>query len=440
MDLNGNTNLYRIYAADVRGSIYYDRDDTTFYLDPAGTSITNHMRATIYYDRDNTGYYVNPNSLSNIYDINVNSRMDIGLTTGQSNHRLEIRGFGTGTNSFGIVVRNSSGTNNMWVRDDGTGWLRAASWAYGSDRRLKENISNMNYGLDTVLQLNPQKFDYIDGAKEQLGFIAQDVESIIPELVSTNKEDGMLSLSTGMLIPVLTSAIQEQNQLITTNSNNITLSATATSVSQLQTLVEQEFTSTTEILNQVQNDILDMQEEANDNADIIEELQLTLQSMQSGISLLNAMGATDIEKLTNLLAINPDELLIAKIEDDNRILTFDGIMNVDKIIVGEIEIEKLSVIENSDEAMVGRWVICPVEESYDEDLLKCVFDDNANGKKVFVKTEVAGDDSHIFVTPKGDASQILSVKEIIEGEGFVVESKSEVEDEIIFDWFIVKGV
>jgi hypothetical protein len=37
------------------------------------------------------------------------------------------------------------GNNNLLIRDDGYGWLKAASWAYGSDRRMKENITNLNY-------------------------------------------------------------------------------------------------------------------------------------------------------------------------------------------------------------------------------------------------------------------------------------------------------
>ncbi len=47
----------------------------------------------------------------------------------------------------------------------------------------------------------------------QLGFIAQDVEKIIPEVVTTNNE-GYKGISYEKIVPVLTSAIQEQEKKI----------------------------------------------------------------------------------------------------------------------------------------------------------------------------------------------------------------------------------
>jgi len=135
---------------------------------------------------------------------------------GSSAWQTYIQGSGTTSSTYGIVIRESTGaTNNFWIRDDGAGYLRAAAWTYGSDRNLKENINYFNNGLDTILALNPVQFDYIQGEQNQLGFIAQDVQKIIPQaVVVTDTETGMLGLKTEFITPFLVNAIKEQQTQI----------------------------------------------------------------------------------------------------------------------------------------------------------------------------------------------------------------------------------
>jgi hypothetical protein len=83
-----------------------------------------------------------------------------------------------------------------------------------SDVRLKTCISPITYGLSDILLLNPVSFSWCDNVKEtlgenkQLGFIAQEVEPIIPESVGMSDE-GEYSFSADKIVPVLTKAIQE---------------------------------------------------------------------------------------------------------------------------------------------------------------------------------------------------------------------------------------
>jgi hypothetical protein len=90
-----------------------------------------------------------------------------------------------------------------------TGVLTTAS----SDEKYKYNILPINYGLNTILQLNPVNFQWIKGEEKDLGFIAQDVAEIIPEAVDTNWNSDLL-MRYESIIPILTKAIQEQNLLI----------------------------------------------------------------------------------------------------------------------------------------------------------------------------------------------------------------------------------
>ena len=87
--------------------------------------------------------------------------------------------------------------------------------AYGSpsDKRLKENIKPIESALDKVSKLQGVTFDWkksdsILKIKEDIGFIAQDVQKVIPELVREN-EDGMLSMRHQGIAPILLEAIKE---------------------------------------------------------------------------------------------------------------------------------------------------------------------------------------------------------------------------------------
>jgi hypothetical protein len=88
--------------------------------------------------------------------------------------------------------------------------------AYGSpsDVRLKENIKPIESALDKAMKLQgvtfdwKQKEDSILELKEDIGFIAQDVKEVVPELVREN-EDGMLSMRHQGIAPILLEAIKE---------------------------------------------------------------------------------------------------------------------------------------------------------------------------------------------------------------------------------------
>ena len=103
----------------------------------------------------------------------------------------------------------------------GGAYCDGGTWVSGSDARLKRDIQPMTgYGLSTVMQLKPVTYFYkADKTNHpEVGFIAQDVMKIIPEVVSGKEGDitkgESLGLSYGNLVPVLTKAIQEQQATI----------------------------------------------------------------------------------------------------------------------------------------------------------------------------------------------------------------------------------
>ena len=90
----------------------------------------------------------------------------------------------------------------------------AGAWQDASDIAYKEDIQDISYGLDAVKALRPRKYkmkgtDLGDGKglDQKIGFIAQEAELVVPEVV--DGEDGEKTLGYGQLTAVLTKAIQE---------------------------------------------------------------------------------------------------------------------------------------------------------------------------------------------------------------------------------------
>ena len=88
----------------------------------------------------------------------------------------------------------------------------AGAWTDASDAAYKENIANLNYGLDEIKLMQPRKYKIKADNSDAIGFIAQEMEAIIPEVV--NGEDGSKGLAYGHLTAVLVKAIQEQQTII----------------------------------------------------------------------------------------------------------------------------------------------------------------------------------------------------------------------------------
>lgn len=82
-----------------------------------------------------------------------------------------------------------------------------------SDARLKENISNIEDSLSIVNKLNAKKYNFKSKTKESYGFIAQDMETILPDLVEDDV-NGIKTISYGEIIPILSEAIKDLNSKV----------------------------------------------------------------------------------------------------------------------------------------------------------------------------------------------------------------------------------
>lgn len=178
-----------------------------------------------------------------------------GSTTGAFGAIANSNAYTYGSTDFATVVANDAGsikwgvgtsaTERMRLNTTGlgigvtpavqfhtTGGVRFATFAGGgtttlsvdnngdlartSSFELKKDVISINYGLNEILQINPINFNWIDGDKfgneNENGFIAEDVMSIIPNVVGSDAHG--LFMDYTKLIPILTKAIQEQQALI----------------------------------------------------------------------------------------------------------------------------------------------------------------------------------------------------------------------------------
>jgi hypothetical protein len=171
------------------------------------------MYAGIYYDSNNTGYYCNPNSWSNMHRggfVGYNGR-----TTSGNWVSLEISNSGgTGDNAVAAMSYHCRGSYavHAHLRADGwwgmggwsasawrwyvympTGRLYANGFSNTSDERLKENLEPITNAIEKIQQIQGYTFTWKDmpdivsePGKKELGFIAQEVELVYPELIESS--------------------------------------------------------------------------------------------------------------------------------------------------------------------------------------------------------------------------------------------------------------
>jgi hypothetical protein len=129
------------------------------------------------------------------------------------------------TNSTSSLAMYSNGASayRFYVGWGGTVYATNTTISAISDQRFKENIQDLDVGLDKIMALKPRKFDWKAGKGKDIkgdrGFIAQEFEQVFPDLIDEWKdpapegEEPYKSVRQD-LIPVLVKAIQEQQAMI----------------------------------------------------------------------------------------------------------------------------------------------------------------------------------------------------------------------------------
>jgi hypothetical protein len=202
--------------------------------------------------------YLQNHHSGNLYLVNGGGRVTIGGNIA-GNNKLLVKGFeNDGTASSVKIVSgtqvmlmdgneidaltdalylNHNSSQNVFMGTGG-GNVRIGSWVNptskldvggdvrcfniftNSDRRYKTGIKTLESALDKVLAMRGTSYDFAADqlpedytAGKQVGFIAQEMQAVMPELVKTDAE-GMMSVNYIGVIPVLVEALKEQNTVI----------------------------------------------------------------------------------------------------------------------------------------------------------------------------------------------------------------------------------
>lgn len=126
----------------------------------------------------------------------------------------------TATTGILNALATDAGQTDVTVcADSTTGQLYKGSGTIGiclgtSSARYKDQIREDTDGLAELIQLQPKKFRYIkgfgdDGAREQVGFLAEDVVRVLPGLVGPDALGRPNSVDIVGMIPVIIRSIQE---------------------------------------------------------------------------------------------------------------------------------------------------------------------------------------------------------------------------------------
>ena len=115
-------------------------------------------------------------------------------------------------NTSSFIIRNSSDTNIFTFSNDGN-LTATGNVQSNSDERIKTNIRPLEDPLAKVIQLRGVMYDRTDiESNDNIGMIAQEVESVIPQLVS--ETNGVKSLAYSNMVAVLVEAIKDQQKQI----------------------------------------------------------------------------------------------------------------------------------------------------------------------------------------------------------------------------------
>lgn len=105
-----------------------------------------------------------------------------------------------------IINKTFSVQGEVLVKDD----ITAFSTTIPSDIRLKKDIKEITNGLEIINKLRPVSFKWKKNNKESIGFIAQEIELILPHFVKDTKLDGIQikTIKQDKLIPYIVDSIK----------------------------------------------------------------------------------------------------------------------------------------------------------------------------------------------------------------------------------------
>ena len=214
---NVNGNLTATGSINANGGIYaYDwfraRGNNGFYFEDRGGGwnmtdtawIRSYGGKSVYSDQE-----IRANRMTTEADMNIGGSLNIA-------NKWRLGNTGDAWLRLNAVGRSDANPSAFSTEGFAAGkfWTITGQYLQGSDRRIKNNIENINNSqVNDLLKLNPKTYSYKDDVDntKRFGFIAQDVEQIYPEMVTIGP-NGMKSMNYTDIIPLTVANIKDLKQ------------------------------------------------------------------------------------------------------------------------------------------------------------------------------------------------------------------------------------
>jgi hypothetical protein len=417
-----------------------------------------------YYNNDNYMYF----QTNGGERVRITSNGSVGIGTTNPSAKLSV----TSTSDGDVItVTDSDGTCTLNPESGG-------SWSCTSDKRLKKDIASIDDSLSKIMDLRPVSFKMIAGGDTNYGFIAQEVQKVIPEAVST-LPGGYLGVAEGKFTPYIIRAIQEQqNQILGISNFSENLSQRLTSqgleiqnsndqisglvlktdaniktLEDLQKSVDEQFMKIqnsldtyNEILRSAQDDltlISNFNDQIIQTDEILEQISADVKTLADRQDASDDLIAILQAQMDELKKLTDQNLKLAQIEaNKNEIDLIKLVLGVDRVkdptdidIIGKISasgIEITGTVEAKDVKMES----LEMEDGKTSGKGKIKSGDTS----AEIQTPFASEDAKISITPRGDTfDRILFYDDVNEGKSFKVKIKKATDEgDINFDWLIIK--
>lgn len=205
--LNSNGNENTAVGLDALLDNTSGSENTAVGLDALQSNTTGNDLTCIGYDCS-----VASNDLTNATAIGAHA------VVGQSNSLVL---GGTGEHAVNVGIGTATPSNVLTI-GRGLGYPVSDSWETYSSRRWKTNIHTLHGALAKVEQLRGVSYDQKDSGKHEIGVIAEEVGTVVPELVTwENKGTDAQGVDYGRLTALLIEATKEQQALINQQQEQI---------------------------------------------------------------------------------------------------------------------------------------------------------------------------------------------------------------------------